>query len=208
MRSTSPSRFVLLFYKLFSYICIPMLNSMNSHSNEISIAKFAMHYGILLGLFWAIKYICFVAASFWQHFIFLYYLLNAGTFLLIYIFFFKFRDANGEQPQKQMKCILFVVLMCFFATFFESATIYAHIQIIDPVYFTSHIQPTLEGAMHSSVELIENMTKQPYPAEQKEAMTDLYTNRFLYAMTPFFSNILLGVVFGSVLTLIVGNRKK
>lgn len=165
---------------------------------KVSMINYAMNYGAILGLFWALKHLVFIGADHFQPLIYLYYLLNAVTFVLIYVYYFKFRDIDPEKPQGSMECILFIILLCLFASFFESAMIYVHLQFIDPTYFSSKIEPILKGMVASF----------PYSPEVKAQTLAICSNKIFYIISDFFGNILFGAIMGSLLALIIGNKKK
>lgn len=165
---------------------------------KASIINYAMHFGAILGLFWALKYMVFVGANYWEPFIYLYYLLNAGTFLLIYIFYFKYRDSVEGTPKTMLQCIAFVVLLCFCASFFEGIMMYAHFQFIDPLYYSMKIEPALQGMVESF----------PYPPDVKASAMNICSNKIFYIFSTFVGNTFLGGVIGALLAVIVGNKKR
>ena len=89
---------------------------------KVPMIKYAMHYGAILGLFWIVKYLFIVVGGFaGDVFIYLSSLLSVGTFMLVYAFYFKYRDSDADRPNSIVKCILFVATMAFFASIFEGA---------------------------------------------------------------------------------------
>lgn len=156
--------------------------------------KYAMHYGIYLGAFWALKYLVYVASMMvWIHFIYLFYLMNVGTFLLIYIFYLKYINLDVSKVNNKLRGFMFVVLLCFFASFLEAATIYLHFQVIDPSYYVSKIEPSL-------IHMIETF---PYPPEVKSSVLNLVSNNILYIISTFIGNTFLGFILGASLSLLV-----
>ena len=148
-----------------------------------SLKKVAMRYGAILGLFWVFKYFFMIGSGFSDHiFIYVYHLLNAGTFILIYIFYFKYRFSDIKVPKTKIKCILFIAITCFLASFFEGAIIYAHYQFIHPEFFTEKVAAPV-------IRLMETM---PYPDDVKTIFAkDFAYNKALYIFSQFISNILI-----------------
>ncbi|MDR2956168.1 MAG: DUF4199 domain-containing protein [Prevotella sp.] len=171
-----------------------MPNNIDINGRETSPLKYAMHYGLYLGIFWALKYLVYIAAmDVWVHFIYLYYLLNVGTFLMIYIFYLKYINLDVSKVNNKFRGFLFVVLLCFFASFIEGAMIYVHFQIIDPSYYPSKIQPVLSNMIESF----------PYPQEVKTSALTMVGNNIWYVLSTFIGNLFLGVLLGTPLALLV-----
>lgn len=165
----------------------------------------AMYYGSILGLFWVFRYLFLMAQPIGDLFLYLFFLMNAGTFLVIYILYFKFRDANPDQIKTTWQCIWFTTLLCFFASFFEAAIIYAHYKFIDPSYFLNMTAPLMQA-----LENIKGMDS--IPAEDlnraKELYTSILSSKAVYIIGAFIKNTLLGFLLGVVMSLIVRNKTK
>ncbi|WP_165020421.1 DUF4199 domain-containing protein [Dysgonomonas sp. ZJ279] len=170
---------------------------------KASIINYAMHYGAILGLFWAFKYLVYVGASYWEHFIYLYYLLNAGTFFLIYIFYFRYKESDTEKMKSALQCAVFTILACFFASFFEGAMIYLHYKFIDPGYFAQMIHPFTESI--EQVKKMDMMSDEEF-AESKKILYSIFNNRGTYILGKFIGNTFIGLIFG-VLIGALGNKK-
>lgn len=170
-----------------------MTNNTDIYGKETSPLKYAMHYGIYLGIFWALKYIVYIAVDAWVHFIYLYYLMNVGTFLLIYIFYIKYINTDTSKVNNKLRGFLFVVMLCFFASFIEAAMIYLHFQIIDPSYYATRIEPTLANMIESF----------PYPPDVKSSALALVSSSILYVISTFIGNMFLGCLLGGAMALLV-----
>lgn len=170
-----------------------MMNNMDLNVKDTSPLKYAMHYGIFLGIFWAIKYLVYIAVAYWVHFIYLYYLMNVGTFLLIYIFYIKYINEDVSKVNNKIRGFLFVVLLCFFASIFEGGMIYFHFQVLDPSYYATKIEPSL-------INLIESF---PYPPDVKASALSMVGNSILYIISTFCGNIMLGFIIGTPMALLV-----
>lgn len=160
--------------------------------------RYAMHYGMILGLFWVFKYLFKIGSGFSDHiFIYVFYLLNVGTFLLVYIFTFKFKNADPERPKGILSCIIFVTLICFFVSFFESVIMYAHFQFIDPAYFEEMVSPVAK--------MVNDM---PYPPREKDLMMGFVTNKPFYIFSNFIGNTFLGLILGLLMGLLINTQKR
>jgi len=171
-----------------------MINNPDIKEKGTILLKYAMHYGMILGLFWIFKYLFLIGSGFSDHvFIYLYYVLNAGTFLLIYIFTFRFKESDPERPKGILSCALFVTLICFFASFFEIAIMYAHYQFIHPEYFAKISQPV--------VDMVNNF----YPPQYQAIVLDFIKPIFL--LSQIISNTFFGFFFGLLLGWLVNTKR-
>ena len=168
--------------------------------------RYAMHYGALLGLFWIFKYLFRIGAGFSDHiFIFLYYLLAVGTFLLFFVFSVKFVTSDPERHKGVLQCLLFVVLICFFASFFEAVIEYAHYTFIDPAYFSRMIAPLIDSI---------DGTRKLFPMsdtdfeQAKKINAAIFSNKITYIIMSFIRNIFLGIFLGLLLGFLLRPRKK
>jgi hypothetical protein len=170
------------------------------------INRYAMHYGLLLGLFWVIRYAFLIVAGIGvsDRFAFVFYLLNIVTLLIVYIFYYKFKSSDLDKPKSAWQCIGFTVLMCFFASFLEGAVMYAHFQFIDPAYFTHMIEPFLKSidttprmAFISEAEFV----------EVKRMMVSIYSSKLTYIAFEFIKNIFLGFFLSLILNFVVKVNK-
>lgn len=160
-----------------------------------TLLSYAMYYGMILGLFWALKYsIYIVSQTSIPYLVYLYYLLNGGSFLLIYVFYFKFRDAQEVKTRNLWHCFLFIILLCFFASFLEIAFAFASFKFINPTYFSLRIEPILKAVL--------DVTPQLWPMK-----AFILSQNFYFALMAF-GNVFLGIILGGALTVIVGNKKK
>lgn len=152
-----------------------------------SLVKFAMHYGVWLGLFWVFKYLFLIGSGFSDHvFIYIYHLLNIGTFLLIYIFYYKYQETDKDKPKGLGQCIIFIVSTCFFASFFEGAIMYAHFKFIDPGFFVRLIHPYI-------VMIGKLPETSPEIGQLKKTYIAIFESRGIYILANFIRNITVGV---------------
>lgn len=182
-----------------------MTKNQNTENRLSLINKYAMHYGLLLGLFWIFRYMFLMigGAGVSDRFIFLFYLLNIGTLLIIYMFYYKFKTEDPDKPKGAFECILFTVLMCFFASFWEGAMMYAHFEFIDPAYFSKMISPILNS--------IDNLPKMGLTDQQftetKPVLISVYSSKITYIIIEFIKNIFLGLFLSTILSFIVSPKR-
>lgn len=178
--------------------------------DNVPMVKYAMHYGAILGLFWMLKYILLIISGFKfpiaggvtsDIFLYLYYVLNLGTFALIYIFYFKYKFSDEEHPKQMGYCILFTIMLCFFASFFEGAMMYAHYKFIHPEVFNEVSRP-----LHKMVETLPE-TFPNYPQESLDLLHKIYSNRLVYIIVLFLQNIFVGFFLGLVFGITTRNVK-
>lgn len=121
-----------------------------------STLEYIMHYGALLGLFWMFRYLFKIGEAYWVHFIYFYALFSIISPLLMYIFYMRYLMQTPEIKHGFFGCLIFVVGICLFGSFFESAIIFAHLSFIDLDFFAK-VSSTMIGINESSMKLFESM---------------------------------------------------
>lgn len=150
------------------------------------INRYAMHYGLILGAFWVFRYLFLVVAEIGvsDRFKFLFYLMNIVTLLLMYTFYYKYKSSDTEKPKGGIYCILFMIMMCFYASFLEGAIMYAHYKFIDPAYF-SDLVTKATGLFPRAI----------------------ISSKITYIVFEFIKNIFLGLFLGVILNFVVSIKK-
>lgn len=115
----------------------------------LSMFRYAMNYGVILGTFWVFKYCFLIASSFWVHFIYIYSVLTVGTLLLYYVLLRRYRDNALGGSISYLRCIAFSVLLFFFSAMIEAVVIYVHYKFIDTTYFLTKDKSWLEMLLQS-----------------------------------------------------------
>ena len=173
--------------------------------NFSTINRYAMFYGLLLGLFWVIRYIFLIVAGIGvsDRFAFIFYLLNIVTLLVVYIFYYRFKTSDPDNPQSAWHCIAFTVLMCFYASFLEGVIMFAHYQFIDPAFFSRMIAPVMKSI---EVTPIIKVPEADYE-RAKDIMRVIFSNKLTYIVMEFIKNIFLGFFLSFVLNFVVKIKK-
>lgn len=168
-----------------------MSRDQNKDGGWPQINRYAMQYGLWLGAFWIFRYSFLIIAGFGisDRFKFIFYLMNIVTLLLMYIFFYKFKISDEDKPKGIVHCILFMMMMCFYASFLEGAIMYAHFKFIDPAYFANLVSQA--QGIYSS---------QNIPAV-------ILSSKFTYIALEFIKNISMGLFVGIVLNFVIGTKK-
>lgn len=181
-----------------------MANNQSLGENFSVINRYAMHYGLLLGAFWVVRYLFLIVAEIGvsDRFAFVFYLLNIVTLLIVYMFYYKFKTSDPDNPKGAWECIIFTVMTCFYASFLEGAMMFAHYQFIDPAYFNRMIEPLMK-----SIELMPRIGTEDNFERAKEIVTVLYSNKLFYIAVEFLKNILLGFFLSFVLNFVVKINK-
>lgn len=196
-------------FSFFLYFCHSvkyiMLNFGNvSDGKHPSMLQYATHCGAILGIFMIFRYLFLIIAGFTSDlFLFLYkYVLVIGDFLIIYFFYFKYKFLDKNDVKGMGNCLLFVILMCFFASFFEGAIAYAHYKFIDPVYYSKLIHPWAE--------MVNAIPKQipNYPPDALAMLNTIFTSKFYHISLLFISNIIMGTFLGLFMGFFIKNDSK
>jgi hypothetical protein len=170
------------------------------------INRYAMHYGLLLGAFWLVRYLFLIVADAGvsDRFAYIFYLLNIVTLLIVYAFYYKFKTSRTGALRGVWECVLFTVMMCFYASFLEGAIMFAHYQFIDPAYFNRMVEPVMR-----TLEATPKMGFQDKDYEYaKEITAAILSNKLTYIVTEFVKNILLGFFLGFILNFVVKINRK
>ncbi|NDV68908.1 DUF4199 domain-containing protein [Dysgonomonas sp. 25] len=100
------------------------------------IRNLLLRYGAIIGAFWVFKYLFLIGSGFTDHvFIYIYYILNIGTFLLIYIYYFKLRKISDSL----WRCLKMMMLICFIGSLVEGVVMLLHYTVIHPEYFSAKV---------------------------------------------------------------------
>lgn len=146
-----------------------------------------LRYGAIIGAFWIFKYLFLIGSGFSDHvFIYIYYLLNVGTFLLIYIFYFRIRSiAEGL-----WQCVKVMACICLIGSALEGILMFLHYQFIHPSYF------------YSEVTFIPRMIVESVIGKNKEDsfLIQLVSSKSFYIV----GNIVFKIFIGTLLTTIIG----
>lgn len=175
-----------------------------------STLEYIMHYGALLGLFWMFKYLFKIGESYWVHFIYGYALLNVVSPLLMYVFYMKYRMLTPEKVHTLWNCVLFVVGICFFASIFESAIMYAHFTFINPDAFANISAGTM-GVTESMINSMEesgsfsNMAAEEVAA-LKARMEAMASSKVPYIAANVIQQLFTGFIFSLLIGLLTRNR--
>ncbi len=178
----------------------------NTEGSLSQINRYAMHYGLILGAFWVFRYLFLVVAEIGvsDRFKFLFYLMNIVTLLLMYSFYYKYKSSDTEKPKGAIYCILFMIMMCFYASFLEGAIIYAHYKFIDPAYFSNLVSITISGV--DSMPKTGLISEENY-AQTRDTMVAIYSSKITYIVFEFIKNIFLGLFLGLILNVVVSIKK-
>ena len=178
----------------------------NTEGSLPRINRYAMHYGLILGAFWVFRYLFLVVAEIGvsDRFKFLYYLMNIVTLILMYSFYYKYKASDVEKPKGGIYCILFMIMMCFYASFLEGAIMYAHYKFIDPAFFSNLSSVTISAA--DSLPKTGLISEENY-AQKREMMVAIYSNRISFIVFEFIKNMFLGLFLGTILNFVVSTKK-
>lgn len=178
----------------------------NTEGSLPQINRYAMHYGLILGAFWVFRYLFLVVAEIGvsDRFKFLYYLMNIVTLILMYSFYYKYKASDVEKPKGGIYCILFMIMMCFYASFLEGAIMYAHYKFIDPAFFSNLVSITISGV--DSLSKTGLISEENY-AQNREIMNAVYSSKITYIAGEFLKNMFLGLFLGIILNFVVSTKK-
>lgn len=171
-----------------------------------STLEYTMDFGALLGMFWIIKYAFLIGADYWVHFIYFHHLLNVVSPLLMYIFYLKYRSETPELHHDVGRCVIFVVGISFFGSFFESAIIYAHYAYINPDFFAK--MSSIPLGLINDMMIPEGLAGEQLTSfnQSKELIAEVFSSKITYLVSNMMGNIFLGLIFSLLIGFLTRNR--
>lgn len=163
----------------------------------------AMNYAIPLGLFWIFRYLFVILGDYSELSKFVVTVLTIFTPIILYIILCRYRDTDKEGDIDYGDCVLFSLLLFFFATVLETFVMVLHFYIINP---QTMMLVNSEKAMMAAFELVASYQNTNLEAleQTKEMMTNVPR---LLMISNLFSNIFTGLIFGSILGYFVSKNK-
>jgi hypothetical protein len=102
--------------------------------NRSYLLEYTMNAGILLGLFWAFKYLFVILGDKYPGMNVIGSTLSVGTPVLLYYFLVKYNAGRMDREMRFGQGVQFAILLFFFASILEALVVYIHIRWIDPAY--------------------------------------------------------------------------
>lgn len=171
-----------------------------------STLEYCMYYGALLGLFWIIKYAFLIGYDYWVHFIYFHHLLNVVSPLLMYIFYLRYKTETPNLHHDVARCVIFVLGISFFGSFFESAIIYAHYAFINPDFFAKLSSVPL--GLLDEIMIPNGLSGEELATfnKSKEIVANIFSNKITYLISNMIGNIFLGLIFSLLIGFLTRNR--
>lgn len=158
--------------------------------NRSYLINYAMSAGIILGVFWILKYIFVIIVG--DNFLLnlIANMLAFGTPILLFIFLAKYNSELVNNRMSYWHGVQFSILLFFFASIPESLIVLIHVKWIDPGFISNLYSNLIEIAQ--SLNISETLTTQL--SEQPPPTTFYY----------IFSNVIMADVFlGLLLSLFI-----
>lgn len=157
------------------------------------IRNLLLRYGVIIGVFWIFKYLFLIGSGFSDRvFIYVYYILNIGTFLLIYVYYFKFRNIS----QNLWQCVKMIAFVCFVGSLIEGGIMLAHYSLIHPDYFD-------EKVVFFPKMLLKTMTGN----DNNPMLLAIVESKSFYIILNILGKVLLGIFLTLAIGLLSGNKK-
>lgn len=155
----------------------------------------AMNYAIPLGLFWIFKYLFVILSEYSELSKYIWSVLNVVTPILFYVILCQYRDRNRGGKIDFGDCILFSLLLFFFASILEIVIVALHIYIISPGYVAQMKEITRLSTLKNISSL---------PADQRELYTKI-VDAIIVNIKPLilFSKVIGNLILGLFLSLIL-----
>ncbi len=158
--------------------------------NKSYLLEYTMNAGILLGLFWVIKYLFVILGGKYPGMNAIGTTLSVGTPVLLYYLLVKYNVGWMNREMRFGQGVQFTILLFFFASILEALVVYVHIRWIDPAYIARLYDNMVEIAetLEVSKAMLTRLAEQPLP------------DPFTY----IFNNVIMADVFiGLLLSLLI-----
>ncbi len=162
----------------------------SKEENKGQLLDYTMRAGLLLGFFWAFKYLFVIFGMHNPAISTIGSLLSLGTPMLLFHFLVKYNTGWMEHEMRYGQGVRFSILLFFFASILEALMVFIHVRWIDPAFIANLFEGLIElaGTMEISKALGAQLAEQPLP------------DPFSY----IFSNVIMANVFlGLALSLLV-----
>lgn len=153
-----------------------------------------MNYALPLGLFWVFRYLFAIGSDFHDIFKYIFQLLSIGTPVVYYVLLCRYRDVALGGKIFYGQCILFSLLLFFFASIPESVIMSLHLLVINPEIVAE--QNRIVFGFMDKMKMI-NMNSIAY--DQTKAFLSSYGALYYTA-----SNVIGNIIIGFILSLILG----
>lgn len=158
--------------------------------DKSQLLEYAMQAGILLGIFWAFKYIFVIFGVNSAAMNTIGSFLSIGTPLLLFYFLVKYNTGWLDHKMQYWQGVRFSILLFFFASILEALVVFIHVRWIDPTFIANLFEGLIElsETLEISKALSAQLAEQPLP------------DPFSY----IFSNVIMADVFlGLILSLLI-----
>lgn len=159
-------------------------------SNNNQILYYAMQAGLVLGLFWTVKYLFVITGETHPLLSVTGTLLSFGTPLLLFYFLVKYNSEWADGKMDFRHGVQFSILLFFFASLLESMVVLLHVKWINPLFIANIYDGMIEIASQMAIsrELAAQLAEQPLPGP----------------VTYVFSNVIMADIFlGLILSLFI-----
>ncbi|MEG1617809.1 MAG: DUF4199 domain-containing protein [Bacteroidales bacterium] len=149
--------------------------------------RFAMQFGLYLGLYMILKFATFVLSANSPFFSYISLALLTGAPFLLFWMLRTFRDQQNEGVLSFANAWNLSILLIFFASLIEAITQYVYFQFINPEFISTQIAQATQvletlnetqqsGQVH---ELVESFKKADIPSPIQMAVQGIFNNIFV-----------------------------
>lgn len=166
------------------------MNMKPMEENNSQLLEYTMRAGLLLGIFWSLKYLLTIFGMNNPIINSIGTLLSLGTPVLLFYFLVKYNREWLDDKMRYGQGVRFSILLFFFASILEAMVVFVHVRWIDTAFIANLFGNLIEMAetLALSKTLTAQLAEQPLP------------DPFSYT----FSNVIMADVFlGLVLSLLI-----
>jgi len=163
----------------------------NRIENKSHLLQYAMHAGIFLGVFWALRYLLVIFGADNLMLRVLNSLLSIGTPLLLFYFLKSYKEKFLDNRIGLWHGIQFSILLFFFGSILESLMVLVHVKWIDPLFLATMSERAVSF----------------FQTHNLDSQAFIEAAQTLSTITPFmyvFQNVIMGnILIGFLLSLII-----
>jgi hypothetical protein len=138
----------------------------NRIENKSNLLQYAMHAGLFLGVFWALRYLLVIFGADNLMLRGLNQLLSIGTPLLLFYFLKNYKEKFLNNTIGFWHGIQFSIMLFFFGSALEALIVLVHVKWIDPNFIASYFEGMLVAAERWNFgdAALSQLAEQPLPS--------------------------------------------
>lgn len=146
-----------------------------------SLLKWAATYGLIMGIYWAVKFVFLVLGITRAPFGLVYLLLTVAVPFIAYYFTKKYRDCGLGGEISFYHAWRFGIMLYTFAALIAAVAHFVFFRYISPDFFSQVYAQAIQAMQESQMDpaMVESMKKLPIPSPIQFTVQNIFNNIFL-----------------------------